>query len=148
MLTDRTPLTQHLIGGVVSHHVWRFADLATRLEFLLAGFGWCNMPVHMVADHIAAGRLKRLETAERDNFRFRIHVVHERGREIGRAGRWLIADLRERLSGPACADQRQRFESEGLISDGEASADAANAGDADQAAPVTLEGAVHASEDR
>jgi DNA-binding transcriptional LysR family regulator len=150
VLTDRTPLTQHLLGGVVSHHVWRFADLATRLEFLLAGFGWCNMPVHMVADHIAAGRLKRLETAEGDDIRFRVHVVHERGREIGRAGRWLIADLRERLDGPACAGQRRRFEDEGLIDDAHAAenrpgADLRSGG---RTAPVPLEGALHASENR
>jgi DNA-binding transcriptional LysR family regulator len=100
VLTDRTPLTQNLRGGVVGHHIFRFADLATRLEFLLAGFGWCNMPAHLVEDHIAAGRLKRLEIAERDAFEFGLHVVHERGREIGRAGRWLIADLRERLNRP------------------------------------------------
>ncbi|WP_158817109.1 LysR family transcriptional regulator [Methylocapsa sp. S129] len=115
VLTDRTPLTHNIGGGIVSHHIWRFADLATRLEFLLAGFGWCNMPAHMVADHIAAGRLKRLETAERDAIEFRVHVVHERGREIGRAGRWLIADLRERMNGPACESQRQRLESQGLV---------------------------------
>jgi molybdate transport repressor ModE-like protein len=116
VLTDRTPLTQtSLGGGIVSHHIWRFADLATRLEFLLAGFGWCNMPVHMVAEHIAAGRLKRLETAERDGVVFRIHVVHERGREIGRAGRWLIADMRERIVGPACKNHRRRLEDQGLI---------------------------------
>ena len=150
VLTDRTPLTQHLLGGVISHHVWRFADLATRLEFLLAGFGWCNMPVHMVADHIAAGRLKRLETAERDNFLFRVHVVHERGREIGRAGRWLIADLRERLSGPACAGERQRFESEGLLGglDRSGIAPAAGPGGVDQNVAVVLESAAPASQHR
>ena len=150
VLTDRTPLTQHTLGGVVSHHIWRFADLATRLDFLLAGFGWCNMPVHMVADHIAAGRLKRLETAERDAIRFHIHVVHERGREIGRAGRWLIADLRERLNGPICEGQRRRFESEGLISSMQAAGDdaIATAHGVGRAAQVTLEGAVHTSENR
>jgi DNA-binding transcriptional LysR family regulator len=42
VLTDRTPLTQNLRGGIVSHHIWRFADLSTRLEFLLAGFGWAT----------------------------------------------------------------------------------------------------------
>src|SRR5579872_4618177 len=31
VLTDRTSLTQHLQGGVISHHIWRFADLSTRL---------------------------------------------------------------------------------------------------------------------
>jgi DNA-binding transcriptional LysR family regulator len=110
VLTDRTPLTQNSHGGIVSHHIWRFADLATRLEFLLAGFGWCNMPAHMVVDHIEAGRLKRLALAEKDAFVFRVHVVHERGREIGRAGRWLIADLRQRLAGPACSARRQELE--------------------------------------
>ena len=103
VLTDRTPLTQNFQGGIVSHHIWRFADLATRLEFLLAGFGWCNMPAHLVEGHIAAGRLKVLDIAGRDPFEFRVHVVHERGRDIRRAGRWLIADLRERLNGPCKA---------------------------------------------
>src|SRR6202034_279267 len=103
VLTDRSPLTQTTLGGgIISHHIWRFADLATRLEFLLAGFGWCNMPAHLVANHIAAGRLKRLETGERDSYVFNLHVVRERGHEIGRAGRWLIADMRVRMNGPAC----------------------------------------------
>ncbi len=98
VLTGRTPLTQNSHGGIVSPHIWRFADLTTRLEFLLAGFGWCNVPAHMVVGHIEAGRLKRLALTEKDAFVFRIHVVHERGREIGRArARWLIADLRQRL---------------------------------------------------
>ena len=97
VLTDRTPLTQHLMGGIISHHIWRFADLSTRLEFLLAGFGWCNMPLHLVRGAIEDGRLKALVIAERDPFQFRLHVVRVRGREIGRAGRWLIEDLRARM---------------------------------------------------
>jgi DNA-binding transcriptional LysR family regulator len=116
VLTDRTPLPQQSLGGgIVSHHIWRFADLATRLEFLLAGFGWCNMPVHLVADHIAAGRLKRLETAEWAPHVFHIHVAHARGREIGRAGRWLVADMRERMNGSACQSERRKLERQGLV---------------------------------
>ncbi|HKN29105.1 MAG TPA: LysR family transcriptional regulator [Roseiarcus sp.] len=98
VLTDRTPLTQNFSGGIVSHHVWRFADLSTRLEFLLAGFGWCRMPSHLVLGPIAEGRLKALELAEFSSFQFLAHVVHVRGREIGRAGRWLIEDLRARMA--------------------------------------------------
>src|SRR6202789_718955 len=115
VLTGRTPFAQNLRGGIISHHIWRFADLATRLEFLLAGFGWCNMPAHLVANHIAAGRLKRLETGERDPYVFNLHVVRERGHEIGRAGRWLIADMRVRMNGPACQSERRKLESQGLI---------------------------------
>jgi len=98
VLTDRTPLTQNFSGGIISHHIWRFADLSTRLEFLLAGFGWCRMPLHLVRRPIAEGRLKTLELAESNAFQFLAHVVHVRGREIGRAGRWLIEDLRARLA--------------------------------------------------
>ena len=111
VLTGRTAFAQNLRGGVVSHHVWRFADLATRLEFLLAGFGWCNMPWHMIEEHVAAGRLKRLVIAEQDPVAFRLYVVSERGRKFGRAGRWLVADLRERLKtcpGPLLSDGNHR----------------------------------------
>ena len=97
VLTDRTPLTQNLSGGIVSRQIWRFADLATRLDFLLAGFGWCNMPSHMVSEHVEAGRLKRLRIANQEEVALPLYVVHERGRLPGRAGRWLIADLRERM---------------------------------------------------
>ena len=75
VLTDRTPLTHNLSGGIVSRHIWRFADLATRLDFLLAGFGWCNMPSHMVAEHVAAGRLKKLEIADQEEVALPLYVV-------------------------------------------------------------------------
>jgi DNA-binding transcriptional LysR family regulator len=97
VLTGRSAFAQNLRGGIISRHLWRFADHATRLEFLLAGFGWCNMPRHMIEHHVAAGRLKPLVIAEHQPVEFRIYVVSERGRKLGRAGRWLVADLRERL---------------------------------------------------
>ncbi|HMN86725.1 MAG TPA: LysR family transcriptional regulator [Bauldia sp.] len=100
VLTDRTPLTNGISGGIVSFRTWRFADLGTRLEFLLAGFGWCNMPVHLVREHILAGRLKVLELSDPPRRAAEIHVVHARGRPPGKAGRWLIEAIRERL--PQC----------------------------------------------
>jgi len=109
VLTDRTPLTQNVFGGIVSRHVWRFADLSTRLDFLLAGFGFCNMPIHLVAEHVEAGRLKLLEIAHRGDVSMPVHVVHKRGRAPGRAGRWLIANLRELLKGcPAAYQDAER----------------------------------------
>lgn len=83
--------------GVLSPRTWRFADLNTRLQFLLAGFGWCNMPEHMVAQLIAKGRLCRLRLEEQEGFTLPLHLVHERGRPPGLAGRWLAARLRQAL---------------------------------------------------
>lgn len=100
VLTDRTPVSAGLSHGIISHRTWRFADLTTRLDFLLAGFGWCNMPTHMVRDHVEAGRLKVLDLKEKSGPTFAVHVIHERGRPPGRAGRWLIDRIRQRL--PEC----------------------------------------------
>jgi hypothetical protein len=41
--------------------------------------------------------MKKLKLANREEVALPVYVVHERGRAPGRAGRWLIADLRERL---------------------------------------------------
>ncbi len=99
ILTDRSSLSAGLSGGVVSRRIWRFVDLGSRLDYLLAGFGWGSMPHHMVAEHIAAGRLKRLELKENNGrlVSIPLHIVHERGRPPGHAGRWLLDDLRKRL---------------------------------------------------
>ena len=99
ILTDRSALSAGMSGGIVSPRIWRFVDLGSRLDYLLAGFGWGNMPLHLVEEHIAAGRLKRLDLKEHSGrvVSLPIHVVHERGRPPGRAGRWLVADLRRRL---------------------------------------------------
>jgi DNA-binding transcriptional LysR family regulator len=100
VVTDRTPLTAGFQGNVLGRRIWRFADMGTRLQYLLGGFGWCYMPVHLVDRHIAAGRLKPLDIAEHRGreFSFPLYVMHERGRPPGRAGRWLVAELKRRLS--------------------------------------------------
>jgi DNA-binding transcriptional LysR family regulator len=126
VLTGRTAFAQNMRGGIISHHLWRFADLATRLEFLLAGFGWCNMPEHMIEDHVAAGRLKRLVLAEEPAPEFRLYVVSERGRKLGRAGKWLVADLRERLKTcPGALQPREARPAAMAMTDGPAPGDLA-----------------------
>jgi DNA-binding transcriptional LysR family regulator len=98
--TDRTPLMTGLTGNILSPRIWRFADLGDRLAYLLAGLGWCYMPVHLVEEHIAHGRLKQLDIWEHHGrvYNFPIYAVHARGRAVGRAGRWLLDDLRGRLA--------------------------------------------------
>lgn len=87
--------------GIIGHRVWRFADVYTRLNFLLGGFGWCNMPAHMVEEHLASGALRRLELKGQAPFTIALHVVHQRGRTPGVAARWLIERLRQELGGGA-----------------------------------------------
>jgi len=98
VLTDRSPLTSKLRGGIYSERIWRFADLGTRLEYLLAGFGWCHMPLHLVEDLIERGQLTRLSLVQGEGFTLPLHVVRQSGQRLGRASQWFIDDIRERLA--------------------------------------------------
>ena len=87
--------------GVAGNRLWRFVDLARRLDFLLAGFGWCRMPLHLIEEAMATGRLAPIQIADDPTPEdgLTIYAAHLRERELGRAGRWLLADLRTRLAG-------------------------------------------------
>ncbi|SHG70735.1 LysR family transcriptional regulator [Massilia sp. CF038] len=89
--------------GIVGSRLWRFVDLGRRLDFLLAGFGWCRMPEHLVLEHIASGHLVELTFADDASPRegLPIHAAHLRERPLGPAGRWLLEELRARTNAAA-----------------------------------------------
>jgi len=105
-----------VMRGIISPHVWRFADLATRYDFLMAGFGFCNMPLHVVSKEIQAGRLKRIEVEGwgKPAYDLPLYLILKRGREPGRAACWLILDMEKRFksaaaeSAPPLLASRQR----------------------------------------
>jgi DNA-binding transcriptional LysR family regulator len=86
--------------GLASARLWRFVDLRHRLDFLLAGFGWCRMPEHLVADQLKAGLLKAIEIQDDPTPRdgLTIYAAHKRDRSLGPAGRWLLEELTQRLT--------------------------------------------------
>ncbi|MBC8073066.1 MAG: LysR family transcriptional regulator [Deltaproteobacteria bacterium] len=86
--------------GLMSARLWRFVDLGRRLDFLLAGFGWCRMPEHIVAAPIVAGQLVPLKIEDDPTPRdaLTIYAAHRRDRMLGPAGRWLLDTLQSRLA--------------------------------------------------
>ncbi len=86
--------------GVSSARLWRFVDLGRRLDVLLAGFGWCRMPEHLVASPIAEAKLVLLQIEDdpTPSEGLVIYAAHRRDRALGLAGRWLLAGLRQRLA--------------------------------------------------
>ena len=82
--------------GLISARIWRFVDLNRRLDFLYAGFGWCRMPDHLVADSLDKGRLTALdiENDSTPSHGLTIYAAHHRDSALGRAGRWLLDTLR------------------------------------------------------
>lgn len=103
LLTDRASAGNGN-GRPAGPRTWRFADLGTKLEFLLAGFGWTSMPLPVARRHVEAGRLAILDVPEIADAGAELHIVHERGRLPGKAGRWLVEELRERVR--KCAQSR------------------------------------------
>lgn len=86
--------------GVVGSRIWRFVDLGRRLDFLLAGFGWCKMPAFVVEPHLIDGRLARLDISDESIVPTRalpVYAAHVRDRPLGRGGSWLLENLRNRL---------------------------------------------------
>ena len=102
VLTDRSRLQPGVMRGVISPHVWRFGDLKMRYDFLLAGFGFCNMPLHMVREDLAAGRLKRIQVEGwgATDYRLPLYLVSRRGFQPGKAARWLIGQMESRFASP------------------------------------------------
>ena len=86
--------------GVVSTRAWRFVELGRRMDFLLAGLGWCRMPEPLVAPLLAGGQLVPLPIEDdpaRGVGTLTIYASHLRDRPLRRAGLWLLDDLRTRL---------------------------------------------------
>lgn len=86
--------------GIVGARLWRFVDNGRRLDFLLAGFGWCKMPRHLVEPMLRDGRLKLLDTHDQrimPSTRLLIYAAHARNKPLGPVGTWLLTDLRQRL---------------------------------------------------
>ena len=81
--------------SVVSPRIWRFVDLGRRLDFLLAGFGWATMPLHLIEGHLAAGRLKRLPIKDPAVLpgAIPIYAAHQKNHPLGIAAKFLLSQL-------------------------------------------------------
>ena len=86
--------------GVASARLWRFVDLQRRLDMLLAGFGWCRMPEHLISRDLAEGRLVPLSLADdlAPPGDLIIYAASMRDRPLGRSGRWLLDNLKVRFA--------------------------------------------------
>ncbi len=97
--------------GVIGSKVWRFVDLGRRLDFLLAGLGWCRVPETIAAPFLSDGRLVILpidDDPAASGGSLTIYAAHLRDRPLGRAGKWLLNDLQTRFG-----EQRLGIGSEG-----------------------------------
>lgn len=95
VLTDRSELSAGREFGVRSPRTWRLADLGAKHAFLLSGLGFGAMPLELVAEDIAAGRLVRLAIEDMPDGQMHMPMcaVYPANAPPGPAGRWLIDRL-------------------------------------------------------
>lgn len=94
ILTDRSSLTEGVDMGTVAGASWRLADLSAKHALLKGGFGWGNMPLHMVADELERGELVALETESLSDIELTLHLVRRDADWAGPATQWLIEQLK------------------------------------------------------
>lgn len=94
VLTDRSPLTEGQDYGVIGMRSWRLADLGAKHMLLRGGIGWGNMPLPVVQEDLAAGRLVRLDMPELQSTPYHLQAIYRTETPPGPAASWLIARFR------------------------------------------------------
>ena len=95
VLTDRSPLTAGRDFGVLGNRTWRLGDLGAKHALLLEGIGWGNMPQHMVAADLEAGRLVVLDLPEGQGTHYALSAAWRKDCPPGPARSWMLAALLE-----------------------------------------------------
>lgn len=95
VLSDRSELTARQDFSVHSRLTWRMSDLATKHALLRGGMGWGNMPLHVVRDDLAAGRLLTIHTVHHppQGAELPIQCVYKPDHRAGPALSWWLDSL-------------------------------------------------------
>jgi DNA-binding transcriptional LysR family regulator len=99
VLSDASRLTEGRDFGVMSIRTWRLGDLGAKHALLVAGLGWGNMPEHLVAGDIEAGRLARLHFDEAPQYSYPLSLLHRTDAHPGPAATWLAEQFAARKEG-------------------------------------------------
>lgn len=97
VLTDRSPLTQGQEFAVVGSRTWRLADLGAKHILLRSGIGWGNMPVPMIEEDLASGRLVQLDMPDCRGGPYRLQAIYRTDTPPGPAGSFLISRFEEQV---------------------------------------------------
>lgn len=95
VLSDRSELTARQDFSVHSRLAWRMSDLGTKHALLRAAMGWGYMPLHVVRDDLAAGKLVRVLTSHQapEGMALPIQCVYRPDYRAGPALSWWLDSL-------------------------------------------------------
>jgi len=94
VLTDRSALTKGVDMGVQSTNTWRLSDLGAKHSFLVAGLGWGHMPLPMVSEDLAAGRLVQITLEGPGAGILPMQAIYKADALPGPAAQWMLDRIR------------------------------------------------------
>lgn len=96
VLTGRSELMKVRNYGVLSPSTWRLADLLTKHPFQKDGVGWGSIPLHLVKQDIADGKMFKLkfDDTSRTGSTLAMYAFYPASAMLEPAARWFVEDLR------------------------------------------------------
>src|SRR5690606_7355697 len=98
VLTDRSRLTQDQEFAVVGTRTWRLADLGAKHMLLREGIGWGNMPIDIVREDLASGRLVQLDLTDGFGGDYAFDAIYRTDTPPGPAANWLIERFKAQVA--------------------------------------------------
>ncbi|KTD61932.1 LysR family transcriptional regulator [Legionella spiritensis] len=86
--------------GVIAHgHHWTVSDVTTKKDIIVAGLGWGRLPLHLIAQELAEGRLQRLHGDHFDERLVTMGAIRLQKPAHGPIARRLWQDLQDLQQG-------------------------------------------------
>ena len=98
VVSDASDLTQGRDFNVLSFKTWRVSDMATKHQLIRGGLGWGGLPVSIIHDDLAQGRIVHLDLPAYEQGAYNLHAIRRADNPPGPAGIWLINAFEEHLS--------------------------------------------------
>lgn len=98
VLTDRSRLTHDQQFAVVGTRTWQLADLGAKHMLLREGIGWGNMPIDMIREDLASGRLVHLDMPDCPGGDYAFDIIYRADTPPGPAASWLIDRFKAQVS--------------------------------------------------
>ncbi|NGO54246.1 LysR family transcriptional regulator [Mesorhizobium camelthorni] len=95
---DASGLTRGRNFNVFSLKTWRVSDNATKHLFIRGSLGWGGLPVSLVQEDIASGRLVALHFPAFNQPEYPIYAIGNVATPPGPAARWLSVEVRAKFA--------------------------------------------------
>jgi DNA-binding transcriptional LysR family regulator len=108
VVTDASGQSKGRDFNVLSYHIWRVSDVATKHQLIKGGLGWGGLPEPYLKDDLRSGRLVQLDL---DAYRLGVYPIFAMNRishPLGPAASWIVERFKRVLDG-------QRGEDDDLV---------------------------------